>query len=257
MTDTLVADPFMPAEEDDLLTKHETPPAQVKTEPARQPCPYCERTFAPGKMGGMSLARHVNAKHKQPVKPKAPSPKRPATARAAKADPERPAKVRKSAAENLSLLVSAGAQFAARTGALPLANALAFEAPAAGHALDQAVAGTIIDRKIVQPLNQGAEKWEALGAVLTLPIMVHLVSIYPALQDAFEPQIRRAAEDILVQSLPQIRKKVEKDRRVADALVELGHLDPTLAASADPVGDIVAGFFAGFAPPPEAPSAEG
>ena len=252
MTDTLaspLADPFMPPVEEDLLSRDETPPKPTPV-PKSYPCPEPGCSW----VGTNSAARATHKyKNHRGSKAKATTPKRapahPKAAAAAKASPATPAKARKSAAENLSLLVAAGAQFAARTGHLPLANALAFEAPAAGQALDGAVAGTFIDKKIVQPLNAGADKWEALGAVLTLPIMVHLVSLYPGLQEAFEPQIRRAAEDILVQSLPTIRKKVEKDRKVADALVELGHLDPTLAASADPVGDIVAGFFTGFVPP--------
>jgi hypothetical protein len=169
----------------------------------------------------------------------------------AKAVPEPKAKARKPAGENLSLLVSGGAQFAAKSGYVPLANALMFEAPAAGQAIDLAIAGTFVDRKIVQPLVGGAEKWEALGAVITLPVMVHLISIYPGLQSAFEPQLRRSAEEILILSVPTIRKKVERDRKVVDALAELGHLDPAIAADPDPIGSIIAGFYG----PTEAPSA--
>jgi hypothetical protein len=165
--------------------------------------------------------------------------------------PEPKAKARKPAGENLSLLVSGGAQFAAKSGYVPLANALMFEAPAAGQAIDLAIAGTFVDRKIVQPLVGGAEKWEALGAVITLPVMVHLISVYPGLQSAFEPQLRRAAEEILILSVPTIRKKVERDRKVVDALAELGHLDPAIANDPDPIGSIIAGFYG----PTEAPNA--
>jgi hypothetical protein len=126
-----------------------------------------------------------------------------------------------------------------------------FEAPAAGQAIDLAIAGTFVDRKIVQPLVGGAAKWEAIGAVLTLPVMVHLISVYPGLQSAFEPQLRRAAEEILILSVPTIRKKVERDRKVVDALAELGHLDPAIAADPDPIGSIIGGFFG----PTEAPDA--
>jgi len=254
VTDTLTADPFLPPAEPELLSRDEVAPKPAPS-PKTYPCPEPDCAYV-GSNPAARASHKYTAHRKAKAKPAAKRPPRnPKAAAAAKASPEPSRKARKSAAENLSLLVAAGAQFAARTGHLPLANALSFEAPAAGHALDTAVAGTIVDRKIVQPLNAGAEKWEALGAVLTLPIMVHLVSLYPGLQEAFEPQIRRAAEDILVQSLPTIRKKVEKDRRVADALVELGHLDPKLAASEDPVGAIIAGFFSGFSAP-EAPNEE-
>lgn len=236
---------------DEYLQSTEVAPKPTKAGPEpTPPCDKCDKTFIAGHMGVMHRAAHMKAKHSGPaVTKKASLPKSAAAVKAA--GPEPKAKARKPAGENLSLLVSAGAQFAAKTGRLPLANALAFEAPAAGAAIDTAIAGTWPDKHIIQPLNSGAEKWEALGAVLTLPVMVHLISVYPGLQDAFEPQLRRAAEEILVLSIPTIRKKVDKDRKVAEALVELGHLDPTIAASKDPVGDILAGFFAGSQPAPE------
>ena len=242
---------------EDLLSAHEVVPKHLKTEPEQErvPCPYCDKDFRGGRWGKGPLASHVKYKHKdKPQIGKTPSakgkPKLPKSAALAKAVPEPKAKARKPAGENLSLLVSGGAQFAAKSGYIPLANALMFEAPAAGQAIDLAIAGTFVDRKIVQPLVGGAEKWEALGAVITLPVMVHLISVYPGLQSAFEPQLRRAAEEILILSVPTIRKKVERDRKVVDALAELGHLDPAIANDPDPIGSIIGGFFG----PTEAPS---
>jgi hypothetical protein len=240
---------------EDLLSAHEVVPKHLKAEPETEPCPYCDKTFKAGGFGRAHLANHIKYSHKDkaPLKktpPAKPKPKLPKSAAVAKAVPEPKAKARKPAGENLSLLVSGGAQFAAKSGYVPLANALMFEAPAAGQAIDLAIAGTFVDRKIVQPLVGGAAKWEALGAVITLPVMVHLISIYPGLQSAFEPQLRRSAEEILILSVPTIRKKVERDRKVVDALAELGHLDPAIAADPDPIGSIIAGFYG----PTEAPS---
>jgi hypothetical protein len=233
---------------EEFLSAHEIVPKHLKTEPDRVPCPYCDKDFRGGRWGKGPLASHVKYKHKdQPqigkTTPAKGKPKLPKSAAVAKAVPEPKAKARKPAGENLSLLVSGGAQFAAKSGYVPLANALMFEAPAAGQAIDLAIAGTFVDRKIVQPLVGGAEKWEALGAVITLPMMVHLISVYPGLQAAFEPQLRRAAEEILILSVPTIRKKVERDRKVVDALAELGHLDPAIAKDPDPIGSIIAGFY--------------
>ena len=240
---------------EDLLSAHEVVPKHLKAEPETEPCPYCDKTFKAGGFGRAHLANHIKHTHpdKAPLKktpPAKPKPKLPKSAALAKAVPEPKVKARKPAGENLSLLVSGGAQFAAKSGYVPLANALMFEAPAAGQAIDLAIAGTFVDRKIVQPLVGGAAKWEAIGAVLTLPVMVHLVSVYPGLQAAFEPQLRRAAEEILILSVPTIRKKVERDRKVVDALAELGHLDPAIANDPDPIGSIIVGFYG----PTEAPS---
>jgi hypothetical protein len=51
--------------------------------------------------------------------------------------------------------------------------------------------------------------------------------------------------------VPTIRKKVERDRKVVDALAELGHLDAAIANDPDPIGSIIGGFYG----PTEAPDA--
>jgi hypothetical protein len=232
--------------EDDLLSAHEVVPKAVKAEVKIYTCDICRKIYAkgPDHIRRTNLANHMRHQHKDaaPAKAKAVA-NLPKSAVAAKATPEPKPKARKPAGENLALLVSGGAQLAASSGHIPLAQALAFEAPAAGQAIDTAIAGSFIDRKIVQPITGGAEKWEAVGACLTLPLMVHLISVYPQMQGPLLPHLRRAVEDVLVLSVPTIRKRVEKDRKLAEALEELGHLDKTIADDPDPVGSILEGFF--------------
>src|ERR1035437_9757472 len=209
--------------EEDLTSKHATAPKPAAPTAKEYQCPHCDKVYGKGldRIRRTNLSNHIRHKHKDaaPPKPKTVA-KLPKAAIAVKAEgPPAKAKARKPAGENLALLVSLGAQFFARSGYLPLANSLAFEAPAAGQAIDPAIAGSLIDRKIVQPLAGGAEKWEAVGACLSLPILVHMCTVFPHLQLAFEPQMRRAAEEILVLSVPTIRKKVERDRKLADAQI--------------------------------------
>jgi hypothetical protein len=246
------------AEEDVLLSSHEIAPKHLKTEPETRTCPYCDKEFRKTGFGGFAnLTQHVKYKHKDqpqigkttvPAGAKKPRgrPRKttlPKSAAAVKAEDEKPPKRRKPAGENLALIVNGGAQFAASAGYLPLANCLAFEAPAAGQAIDVAIAGTWPDRHVIQPLVSGVEKWEAVGACLSLPVMVHLVSIYPGLRLPLEAQMRRAAEEILVLSVPTIRRRVDRNKKVTEALAELGHLDPAIASDPDPVGTIVGSFF--------------
>ncbi len=238
--------------EDDLTSSREVAPKASKSEAKEYQCPHCDKVYGKGldRIRRTNLSNHIRHQHKDaaPAKTKGVA-KLPKSAAAAKAVPAQSEKKRKPAGENLALLVSLAAQFSARSGYLPLGNALAFEAPAAGQAIDTAIAGSFIDRKLVQPLTSGAERWEAVGACLSLPVLVHMCTVFPHLQGAFEPQMRRAVEEILVLSVPTIRKKVERDRKLADALAELGHIDPTIAASKDPAGDILAGLFVGYEPP--------
>ena len=120
-----------------------------------------------------------------------------------------------------------------------------FSAPAAGQAIDQAIAGTLVDRKIIQPLAVGAEKWEAVSAVVSLNLIVWLATNYPAMGVALQAPARRAVEEIMVLSVPMLRKKVEKDRKLAEALEELKHLDPAgFGTDDDPIGTILESFFA-------------
>ena len=103
---------------EDLLSAHEVVPKHLKAEPETEPCPYCDKTFKAGGFGRAHLANHIKHTHpdKAPLKKTPPAkgkPKLPKSAALAKAVPEPKAKARKPAGENLSLLVSGGAQFAA------------------------------------------------------------------------------------------------------------------------------------------------
>ncbi|HLI23354.1 MAG TPA: hypothetical protein VKU91_00240 [Acidimicrobiales bacterium] len=53
----------------------------------------------------------------------------------------------------------------------PAGRIMAYQAPAAGDILDRAVAGTIVDRVIVQPLWQSKEKWEPAFYLLAPPLL--------------------------------------------------------------------------------------
>jgi hypothetical protein len=249
-----LTDTEAPAEtliEEDLLQPSEIVPQASKPEPKVYRCELCpkEYTHGPDHLRRVNLANHVRHQHKTtaPVKAKLPR-----SAAAVKTVPASSERKRKPAGENLALLVGGASQFAVRSGALPLGNCLAFEAAAAGQAIDVAIAGTWPDKHLVQPLVGGLEKWEAVGACLSLPVTVHLVSVYPGLAVPLADPMRRAAEEILILSVPTIRKKVERDKKLTEALSELGALDANIASDPDPVGSILNGFFAGV--PTEAPS---
>jgi hypothetical protein len=131
----------------------------------------------------------------------------------------------------------------------PTGKALRFEAPAAGNAIDTAVAGTFIDRLAVQKIAGASERWEQLGSVLSLPVMIFMIGRFPDLADVFEEDLREAMEDVIIANVPLLEKKAARTKRATDALQRLGAIDPAVAASEDPIGDLLRGFFEPDAPP--------
>jgi hypothetical protein len=226
-------------EPEDLLTPNEVAPKEVKTKP-EYVCELCGKVYK-GIIGKANLGNHIKYKHSGEVleKQRKALPKTKAAIKAV----EDAKKTRHDTADTISLVVTGAAQFAAKTGMLPLANTLLFEAPAAGVAIDRAVAGTFVDKKVLQPLAGGAEAWGAVGAIVSLPVMVHLVSLHPNLAVALEGQMRSAAEEILILSVPTMKKKAVKNAKLIEALVELGKLSPEIAADPDPVGSLISSFF--------------
>ena len=124
----------------------------------------------------------------------------------------------------------------------PGARALAFASPALGNSLDGIVAGTMIDKRVLQPLTAGTEKWATLASALGLPMMVAAVSLQPELFPVLETQMRAAMVVCLDERVKVLRKRRGKEQNVAKALSALVELDPQFAESADPIGDLLHGF---------------
>lgn len=125
----------------------------------------------------------------------------------------------------------------------PTGAAIMFEAGALGVAVDRVIAGTIIDK----PLQKGAavaERFEPLVPLVTMPAMIFMLSRNPAAAGMIEGELREALEDVLVQSLPLLKHRAQRTAQTVNALAELKAIDPDLAASDDPIGDIMRGFFA-------------
>jgi len=124
----------------------------------------------------------------------------------------------------------------------PGARALAFASPALGSSLDGIVAGTMIDKRVLQPLTAGTEKWATLASALGLPMMVAAVSLQPELFPVLETQMRAAMVVCLDERVKVLKKRRGKEQNVAKALAALVELDPQFAESADPIGDLLHGF---------------
>ena len=230
--------------DDEIMSKNETVPSAPRETDAGPPsvtCHYCTESFEGGARW-FARGRHEKSKHKQEWEAsKKPGAKKPAPKRTTVKRVAAPKKVtgatgskRVSAADALSDNIGRGARL---LGAInpAMSRALVFSAPAAGQAIDEVVAGTIVDR-VVQPFAKAADKWDRLGGVLSFPILFAIVSAKPDMLPMLEEDLREATIDVLIASIPTLIKKKEREKKAFDALAKLGEVDARYRDNADPVG---------------------
>lgn len=252
MTDVLDQDLLSPAE---LLPQASEP--EKPAEPLVHECPECGAKKSKLGVPFLTLGQvntHRQAKHgyrnpnnKTPAKKPAAKKAAPQKA-AARSAPARTA--RKPLGESLARLILQVGRIVNTAVDPPTGAAIMFEAGALGEAVDRVIAGTFIDK----PLQKGAavaEKFEPLVPLVTMPAMIFICSKNPAMSDALEGELREALEDVLVQSLPLLRRRAARTKATVDAVAELKMIDPALRDSADPILDILNGFFSQAAPQAE------
>jgi hypothetical protein len=136
-----------------------------------------------------------------------------------------------------------------RTPHYPTGRMLEYQAPAAGVIIDRAVAGTLPDRVIFQPLARNRDKYEDVGFLLAGPLLTFSITTTMG-------QMQKAADEgnqelfselsgklgmqremfswVLSKMLPRLaagakmaaEKKAKRDAAIADAFPELGDDDP-------------------------------
>lgn len=102
----------------------------------------------------------------------------------------------------------------------PVGRVLQLEAPLAAKEIDQAIAGTFLD-KILQPLFKTADSLETVGAVIALPIMVGLYERKPALAPLLESQMKQTLVQVMLDVVPIMNKQKAKFRRTARQLSDV------------------------------------
>jgi hypothetical protein len=210
-------------EVDELLSEHEVMPSL-------KPSPMLAVGAPPAKK------RRAASDQRQAPK-RAPSPKG-----AAGKEPVPPSPRRRPVGELLGELIEKLAVLAGSFNP-PGARALAFASPALGSSLDGIVAGSMIDKRVLQPLTAGTEKWATLASALGLPMMVAACSMQPELMPVLETQMRAAMVVCLEERVKVLKKRRKKETDVARILSELAVIDSQFAESADPIGELLQGFF--------------
>lgn len=235
---------------DELTSTQETAPKAAEPSPASATCHFCPESFE-GPARWFLRGRHEKDKHheqwlaaKAGVKPKA-KPK-------AKAQPKPKAPTVKSQVITGKKRIPAAGAIARNLGRAaklvegidgPLGRALQFSAPATGTAVDEIVAGTVVDRVVIQRFAGAADKWERFGGVIAFPILIAVVSRNPALFPVLEDDLREATLDVIIASIPTLEKQKVKEKKAIDALRRLGQVDERYAETDDPIGLILRDLF--------------
>ena len=227
---------------DDLTSDAETPPQAAPSTPESVTCRYCPSTFE-GPARFIRRGRHESKDHPDEYlrakatgrKPKKAAKKATPKARAATKSVTGPVKKKRiPAAESMSSAFEIVGQIIGNVDA-PTGRAFSFSAPATGAAVDELVAGTVVDRLVIQKFAGAADKWERVGGVIAFPVLVAVVSRNPALFAPLENQLRSALVDVITASIPALEKKAAKERKAADSLARLGKIDPRYAVENDPI----------------------
>ena len=209
------------------------------------------RVKAPGRLARMFGAKPKADEYGRPV---APSTKevRPKPARTGK---------RVSGAETLTDIWSGVGSLAVRNPAhVPLGRYLQFQAPVAGEMLDEAVAGTVVDKVALQPIVRARGRFDLIGAVFGPPALILAMERNPARAELLMPMLRSSIRNALPLMVPAIKRVAVKEAKAAEAAADLLESDENFARwtadaqahgvkNPDPADYILSMIFDGWAPP--------
>jgi len=128
-------------------------------------------------------------------------------------------------------------------GHAPLGRYLQWQAPAAGEMLDDAVKGTMVDRRILQPVVKARGRLDLVVAVMGPPAVILAIEQNPARAPALVPLLRTAIRSSLPTMLPAMKKAQAREAKVDDAVREMF---PDLPPDVDPVDLVISQLFEGY-----------
>ena len=138
---------------------------------------------------------------------------------------------------------------AIRTGRhAPLGRCMQWQAPVAGEMLDDAIAGTFIDKVALQRIEKARGRYDLLGAVFGPPLLVLAIEQNPANAEILMPMLAASIRHSLPLMVPAIKKAKAREKAVAEATAELFADDPDYPADTDPVDYVLRMMFAGWIP---------
>lgn len=137
---------------------------------------------------------------------------------------------------------------AQRSGFVPLGRYMAWQAPAAGELLDQAVAGTVIDRKFLQPAVKARGRLDVVGAIMGPPALIIAIQRNPERAEMLLPALRSAIRGSLPTLLPAMKKAQAREEKINQAIRDYLPEGMDLPEGVDPVDMVIAQMFDGWVP---------
>jgi hypothetical protein len=195
----------------------ELPPALLDDQPvpdveADKPayeCPQCGRAAK----SPAGLASHVRNCKGGEV-PTAPAPLTPKQKK-----PNLPARGRQDASSLLGFVYSTAANF---MPSVPAQRAMAWQAPTAGRVLDDAVAGTFIDKAVIQKIASSSNRIEPLFNLVALPMIAMAIDKQPGFGPMLYPIARRVMEGNLRSVLVSMKKEQDEAESLGALAASVG-----------------------------------
>jgi hypothetical protein len=130
---------------------------------------------------------------------------------------------------------------------IPVGRCMMLQAPAAGALLDTALAGTLPDKLLIQPMAKAGARGANLSALLGPPLIIGLIERQPALYEPLKPILKGLLTAYLVETWPQVKKMRDQEAKAMEILAEMAGEDmPDVDTLLDNL----------FAPPPRGPVQE-
>lgn len=143
---------------------------------------------------------------------------------------------------------------------VPLGRYMQLQAPVAGEMLDDAAAGTVVDKVALQPIVKARERFDLIGAVFGPPALILAIERNPDRAEMLMPMLRSSIRNALPLMVPALKRVQAKEAKMIEAAENLFDDDPNYAAwvtdalahgvkSPDPADYILTTIFGGWAPP--------
>lgn len=122
-----------------------------------------------------------------------------------------------------------------------LGQYLQMSGPASGEVIDGAVKGTVVDRRVLQPLSRGKDRIGAVSGVVLPPLLIFAIEERHDLAPQLIPLLALSIENSLDSMLPAKKKADERAARRAKAVAEA--FGETAEPGVDPVMSIIVSMF--------------